>query len=120
MRRNSMSKISDEINSKTTLEDILGDDVQIDDITASLARSCNAWYKINLEKDRREYRQELINKIIYAGLHNAKYIVTRDTSYDFITREYLEELKKYFEAREFECELRDYDTGKSDLLISWE
>ena len=115
-----MSKISDEINSKITLEDILSDDTPVKDITAGLAKSCKAWYKIELENKRHEYKEELIRKIAYAALHNSDHIVTRDTSTEFITKEFLEELKKYFEDREFHCELRYYDNReKSDLLISW-
>ena len=115
-----MSKISDEINSKITLEDILSDDTPVKEITASLAKSCQAWYKIELENKRHEYKEELIKKIVYVALHDQGHIVTRDTNTDFITREFLEKLKEYFEDREFYCELRDYDGGKrSDLLISW-
>ena len=115
-----MSDISDRINSTITLEDILNDYSQIEEITASLAKSCKAWYKIELENKRREYKEELIRKIIYAALHNSDHIVTRDTNTDFITKEFLEELKKYFEERDFHCELRYYDNReKSDLLISW-
>ena len=115
-----MGKISDEINSKITLEDILSDYSQVEDITADLARSCQAWYKIGLEKQRREYKEELIRKIVYVALHNGASVTTRDTNTDYITKEYLEELKQYFEDREFHCELREYDGGKrSDLLISW-
>ena len=115
-----MSKISDEINSRITLEDILSDYSQVEDITASLAKSCKAWYKIELENKRQEYRTELIRKIVYTALHNGASVTTRDTNTDYITKEYLEELKKYFEDRDFHCELREYDGGKrSDLLISW-
>ena len=115
-----MSKVSDEINSRITLEDILEENASVTEITASLAKSCKAWYKIELEKQRREYKEELIKKIVYVALHNSDHIVTRDTNTDFITKEYLEELKKYFDDRDFYCELRDYDGGKrSDLLISW-
>ena len=115
-----MSDISDKINSTITLEDILSDYSQVEEITASLAKSCKAWYKIELENKRREYKQELIKKIVYAALHDCDHIVTRDTNTEFITREFLEELKEYFEERDFHCELREYDGGKrSDLLISW-
>ena len=115
-----MSEISDRINNTITLEDIVSDYSQLEDITADLARSCQAWYKIELEKQRREYKEELIRKIIYVALHNSDHVVTRDTNTEFITREFLEELKEYFEDRDFHCELRDYDGGKrSDLLISW-
>ena len=115
-----MSDISDEINSRITLEDILEENASVTEITASLARSCKAWYKIELENKRREYKEELIKKIIYVALHNGASVTTRDTNTDFITKEFLEELKKYFEDREFHCELREYDGGKrSDLLISW-
>ena len=89
-----MGKISDEINSRITLEDILSDDTPVEDITASLAKSCQAWYKIELEKQRREYKEELIRKIIYVALHNSDHIVTRDTNTDYITQEFLEELKE--------------------------
>ena len=115
-----MSDTSDRINATITLEDILSDDTPVEDITADLAKSCQAWYKIELEKQRREYKEELIRKIVYVALHNSDHVVTRDTNTDFITKEYLEELKEYFEDRDFHCELRDYDGGKrSDLLISW-
>ena len=115
-----MSDISDKINATITLEDILSDYSQVEDITADLARSCKAWYKIELENKRHEYRKELIKKIIYVALHNGASVTTRDTNTDFITKEYLEELKQYFEDRDFHCELREYDGGKrSDLLISW-
>ena len=115
-----MSEISDEINSRITLEDILEENASVTEITASLAKSCKAWYKIELENKRREYKEELIRKIVYAALHNSDHIVTRDTNTDYITKEYLEELKKYFEDREFHCELRYYDNReRSDLLISW-
>ena len=115
-----MSDISDRINATITLEDILSDYSQVEDITADLARSCKAWYKIELENKRREYKGELIKKIVYAALHDCDHIVTRDTNTEFITRQFLEELKEYFEDREFHCELRDYNGEKSDLLISWE
>ena len=115
-----MSEISDRINATITLEDILSDYSQVEEITASLAKSCKAWYKIELENKRREYKEELIRKIIYVALHNGASVTTRDTNTDFITREFLEKLKEYFEDREFHCELREYDGGKrSDLLISW-
>ena len=115
-----MSEVSDKINATITLEDILSDEVQTEDITADLARSCNAWYKVGLERQRQEYKQELIKKIIYVALHDGASVTTRDTGIDYITKEYLEELKEYFEDREFHCELREYDGGKrSDLLISW-
>ena len=115
-----MSDTSDRINATITLEDILSDDTPVKDITADLAKSCQAWYKIELEKQRREYKEELIRKIVYVALHNSDHIVTRDTNTDFITKEYLEELKKYFEERDFHCELRYYDNReRSDLLISW-
>ena len=115
-----MSDISDRINATITLEDILSDYSQVEDITAGLAKSCQAWYKIELEKQRQEYKEELIRKIVYVALHNGASVTTRDTRTDYITREFLEELKKYFEDREFHCELRDYDNReRSDLLISW-
>ena len=115
-----MSEISDRINNTITLEDILSDDTPVEDITADLARSCQAWYKVGLERQRREYKEELIRKITYVALHNGASVTTRDTGVDYITKEYLEELKQYFEDREFHCELREYDGGKrSDLLISW-
>ena len=115
-----MGKISDEINSKITLEDILEENASVTEITASLAKSCQAWYKIELEKQRREYRKELIRKIIYVSLHDGASVTTRDTNTYYITKEFLKELKQYFEDRDFHCELREYDGGKrSDLLISW-
>ena len=115
-----MSDISGKINATITLEDILNDYSQVEEITASLAKSCKAWYKIELENKRREYKEELIKKIVYVSLHDGASVTTRDTNTDFITKEFLEELKEYFEDREFHCELRDYDGGKrSDLLISW-
>ena len=87
-----MSDISDRINATITLEDILSDYSQVEDITADLARSCKAWYKIELENKRREYKEELIKKIIYVALHNGASVTTRDTNTDFITKEFLEDI----------------------------
>ena len=98
-----MSKISDRINNTITLEDILSDDTPVEDITAGLARACNAWYKIELERQRREYKQELIKKIVYVALHDSDHIVTRDTNTEYITLAYLKELQQYFEERDFYC-----------------
>ena len=54
------------------------------------------------------------------ALHDGASVTTRDTNTDYITKEFLEELKEYFEERDFHCELRDYNNGeRSDLLISW-
>ena len=39
----------------------------------------------------------MIRMIIYVALHNGASVTTRDTRTDYITKEYLEELKKYFE-----------------------
>ena len=114
-----MSEISDRINATITLEDILSDDTPVEDITAGLAKSCQAWYKIELEKQRREYRKELIKKIVYTALHNSDHVVTRDTNTEFITREFLEELKQYFTDREFECELKEPEDRESYLIIRW-
>ena len=85
-----MSDISDRINATITLEDILEENASVTEITASLARSCKAWYKIELEKQRREYKEELIKKIIYVSLHDGASVTTRDTNTDYITREFLE------------------------------
>ena len=114
-----MSKISDRINNTITLEDILSDDTPVEDITAGLARACNAWYKIELERQRREYKQELIKKIVYVALHDGASVTTRDTGIDYITKEYLEELKQYFTDREFECELKEPEDRESYLIIRW-
>ena len=114
-----MSEISDKINATITLEDILSDEVQTEDITAGLARACNSWYKIGLERQRREYKEELIKKIVYVSLHDGASVTTRDTGTDYITKEYLEELKQYFTDREFECELKEPEDRESYLIIRW-
>ena len=92
------------------------------DITVDIARDNYKKYENNLEKMRRAYIKGLCNEIKHAARNGSKSITTVDTCYDFVTYEYLEELKEHFEQRGFKVKEESNRTGvlKSWLRIIWE
>lgn len=113
-----MNSIRDEINRRITLDDAINRKEVLDDITVDLARSCYNYSLFKLQEQRVQYKKELIEKITFISLHGGQHVVTRDTKYEEITEEYLEELKEFFKERGFECEILN-ENSCSCLKISW-
>jgi hypothetical protein len=93
-----------------------------DDITVDVARDNYKKYEDGLEKMRKTYIKGLCDQIKTEARKGHKSITTLDTCYDFVTYEYLEDLKEYFEQRGFKVKEESNHTGilKSWLRISWE
>ena len=93
-----------------------------DDITVDIARANYKKYEYGLEKMRMAYIKGLCDEIKHAARNGSKSITTVDTCYDFVTYEYLEELKEYFEQRGFKVKEESNRIGvlKSWLRIMWD
>lgn len=93
-----------------------------EDMTVDIARSNYKKYEDGLEKMRKAYIKGLCDQIKTDARKGYKSTTTLDTCYDFVTHEYLEELKEYFEQRGFIVREESAHTGvlKSWLRIIWE
>lgn len=92
------------------------------DTTVEVARDIRKKHEDDLEKMRKAYIKELCDQIKTDARKGCKSTTTVDTLYDFITYEYLNELKEYFEQRGFKVKEESNRTGilKSWLRIIWE
>lgn len=92
------------------------------DITVDDARNSYKKYEDGLEKMRKAYIKGLCDQIKKEARAGNKSTTTLDTCYDFVTYEYLEEIKEYFEQRGFRVREESNRTGvlKSWLRIIWE
>ena len=91
-------------------------------ITVDDARNSYKKYEDGLEKMRKAYIKGLCDQIKTDAKKGYKSTTTLDTCYDFVTHEYLEEIKKYFEQRGFTVKEESNRTGvlKSWLRIRWD
>ena len=92
------------------------------DITVDDARNNYKKYEDRLKKYRKAYIKGLCDQIKKEARNGNKSMTTLDTCYDFVTYEYLEEIKEYFEQRGFKVKEESTRTGafKSWLRIIWE
>lgn len=92
------------------------------DITVDIARANHKKYEDGLEKMRKAYIKGLCDQIKIDARKGYKSTTTVDTCYDFVTHEYLDELKEYFEQRGFKVREESNRSGilKSWLRIIWE
>jgi hypothetical protein len=93
-----------------------------DGITVDIAKSEYKKHKDDLEKMRKAYLKGLCDEIKTEARKGRKSTTTLDTCYDFVTYEYLKEVKEYFEQRGFTVKEESNRTGilKSWLRIIWE
>lgn len=91
-------------------------------ITVDIAKSEYKKYEYGLEKMRKAYLNGLCDQIKTDARKGYKSTTTLDTCYDFVTYEYLEDVKKYFEQRGFIVKEESNHKGvlKSWLRISWD
>ena len=93
-----------------------------EDMTVDIARANYKKYEDGLDKMRKAYIKGLCEQIKKDARDGRRSMTTLDTCYDFVTYEYLEEIKEYFEQRGFKVKEESNHTGilKSWLRISWE
>ena len=110
--------IKDKIKSwiKNTIN--LGVDAS-DDVNIDIARANYQMYQDELEQQRKDYINSLCNRIKIFARYGDQFIVTASSLNDFMTHEFMMELKEYFEQRGFRVR-EESDLTSSWLRISWE
>lgn len=91
------------------------------DITADMARENYKKYQSYLKKEQKYYIKSLRNNIKATSKQGKKHVDTISTSYDFMTDEFIYELKEYFEQRGFCVEKLKYSSPTQSFYfrISW-
>lgn len=98
------------------------DTTMSDDVNVDIARANYQKYQDKLEQQRKKYIKALCNEIKAESRNGYKSITTLDEyDGDFMSYEFLKELKEYFKQRGFEVEIEQsyYGLRKSWLRISW-
>jgi hypothetical protein len=92
-----------------------------EDFTVDVAKTNYQKYLADLDKKREEYKLKLCDEIKEYSRMRFKHVSTSSAyGKDFMTREYLDDLKKYFESKGFTTKLVKYDDGDCYLKIIWE
>ena len=96
--------------------DNLSDDVNID-----IAKANYQKYQDRLKQRQKEYIKILCQKIKLASINGSTFVDTADTFEDFMTYDFMKEIKEYFKERGFYVTEQDSSSGKviSWLRISW-
>ena len=99
----------------------LGIDIS-DDVNVDIAKANYRKYQDELEQKRKDYIKTLCNIIKIESRNGLKSIITVDLTCDFMTYDFLMELKEYFEQRGFNVEEQGNHSGILTywLRISWQ
>lgn len=91
-------------------------------ITVDIAKANYKKYEDSLKRIQKAYINGLCHGIKTEARKGKKSITTVDTCYDFMTYEFMYEVKEYFEQRGFKVKEESNRTGilKSWLRIIWE
>ena len=91
------------------------------DVNVDIARANYQKYQDELEQKRKDYVKTLCKRIKVASRDGYQFIKTANLLDDFMTYEFMMELKEYFEQRGFNVKEEDSSTGaiSSYLKISW-
>lgn len=92
------------------------------DITADMARENYKYHKRRFNKYQKRYIEGLTHEIKAASKNGAKHVDTLSSLYDFMTKEFMDELKEHFEQRGFYVDKRENCSHAPSycLRISWE
>ena len=103
---------------KNWTKDIINLGIQdtIDDVNVDIARANYQKYQDELKKIQKNYIKTVCNKIKIASRNGCKSIETVSSLTDFMTHEFMMEMKEYFEQRGF-CVKEE--SNKSGLITSW-
>lgn len=93
-----------------------------DDVNVDIARENYQAYQKELECKQKDYIKTLCNEIKICSRKGWKSIKTEDLLNDFMTYEFMMEIKEYFEQRGFHVKEEGNRSGilTSWLRISWE
>ena len=87
-----------------------------DDVNVDIARTNYQKYQDELKEIQKNYIKTVCNKIKIASRDGCKSIKTVNSLADFMTHEFMMEMKEYFEQRGF-CVKEE--SNKSGLITSW-
>lgn len=107
---------------KNWLIDMINLSIDIsDDVNIDIAKANYQKYQDKLEQQRKDYIKTVCNDIKIASINGCKSIKTVDLSEDFMTYEFMMEMKHYFEQRGFNVKEESNSCGvlTSWLRISW-
>lgn len=92
-----------------------------ENITVDTARKNYQKHLRDLEKRREEYKIQLCDDIEYYSRRGHTSVITHNlVSYvGFMNKDYLNDLKKYFENKGFTTKFIEYGDGDGRLRISW-
>lgn len=86
------------------------------DVNADIAKANYQKYQDELEQQRKDYIKTVCNRIKIESRNGCKSIETANLLNDFMTYEFMMELKEYFEQRGF-CVKEE--SNRSGVLTSW-
>ena len=103
---------------KNWIKDIINLGIQdtIDDVNVDIARANYQKYQDELKEIQKNYIKTVCDRIKIASRDGCKSIETENSLADFMTHEFMMEMKEYFEQRGF-CVKEE--SNKSDLITSW-
>lgn len=87
-----------------------------DDVDVEVARANYQIYQDRLKQQQREYTKSLCREIELAAIQGKQSIVTATLLNNFMTEEFMVELKHYFEQRGFAV---SEERNTSGVLTSW-
>lgn len=105
---------------KNWLIDMINFSIDIsDDVNVDIAKANYQKYQDKLEQQRKDYIKTVCNNIKIASINGDKSIGAADLSDDFITYEFVMEMKEYFEQKGFDVKVED-NVLMYWLRISWQ
>lgn len=108
---------------KNWLRDIVNLGVNTsEDVNVDIAKANYQKYQDELEQQRKDYIKNVCNRIKIESRNGCKSIETASLLNNFMTYEFMMEIKEYFEQRGFNVKEESNRTGvlTSWLRISWE
>lgn len=105
------NKIKNWLRNVINSVDNLNDDINID-----IAKANYQKYQDGLKQRQKEYIKTLCQKIKLASINGSTFVDTVDTFTDFMTRDFIKEIKEYFEERGFHVTEQNSSSG---VVISW-
>lgn len=117
-------KVETKISCENCIKDIINLGIQdtADDVNVDIARANYQKYQDELKEIQKNYIKTLCDRIKLASRDGCKSIKTANLLNDFMTYEFMMEMKEYFEQRGFCVKEESNNSGAltSWLRISWE
>lgn len=109
------------MNQVTELDDMVMGKCKKQELTVDVARANYQEYLEDLKNEQKEYKFKLCDEIKYYSRQGFTNITTACTNgmQKFITKDYLNDLKVYFDTKGFSTRIIEDSAGDTYLRISW-